>query len=166
MLFRSNPVTQSGTYTLPESQLDRFLMRIELGYPGPAAERELFLNRNLAPDPESLRACLNPQQLQEIRAQAEQVHASDNLLDYLQRIVAYTRSSAEFAYGLSPRGALSLLRSARTWAIMYGREHIIPEDIQAVLPAVAGHRLVPTRDFAGDSGALVRNILANVDVIG
>ena len=97
--------------------------------------------------------------------QVGRVHASDNLLDYLQRLVAYTRTSAEFGFGLSPRGALSLLHSAKTWAVMAGREHVLPEDLQAVLSAVAGHRLQPTRDFAGDSAALVRNLLANVDVI-
>ena len=100
-----------------------------------------------------------------IRAAVDRVHASDNLLDYLQRLVAYTRNATEFAYGLSPRGALALLQSARTWALMSGREHVVPEDLQKVLPAVAAHRLVPTSDYAGDSHALIRDILNNVDVI-
>lgn len=165
VIATQNPVTQSGTYPLPESQLDRFLMRIELGYPDPAAERNLFLNPVESSRVAALKTCLNPSQLNEISDRAGQVHASDNLLDYLQRLVSHTRNSAEFAYGLSPRGALSMLHSAKTWAVMQGREHVLPEDIQAVLPAVAGHRLHPTRDFAGDSGALVRNLLANVDVI-
>ncbi len=166
VIATQNPVSQSGTYPLPESQLDRFLMRIELGYPDPAAERELYLNPVNASQVKDLRTCLDPAQLTAISAQVQQVHASDNLLDYLQRLVAYTRNSAEFAFGLSPRGALSLLLGAKTWAVMHGREHVLPEDIQSILPAVAGHRLQPTRDFAGDSAALVRNLLANVDVIG
>jgi MoxR-like ATPase len=165
VIATQNPVTQSGTYPLPESQLDRFLMRIELGYPEPAAERELFQSRTSSSEASRLKSCLSADQLEEIRGQVDSVHASENLLDYLQRLVAYTRSSAEFAYGLSPRGALSLLHGAKTWATMQGREHVIPEDLQAVLPAVAGHRLVATQDFAGDSAALVRNLLANVDVI-
>ncbi|MFT5482861.1 MAG: MoxR-like ATPase [Halieaceae bacterium] len=165
VIATQNPVTQSGTYPLPESQLDRFLMRIELGYPDPAAERELFQSRTSSSETNRLKPCLSAEQLEKIREQVDSVHASENLLDYLQRLVAYTRSSAEFAYGLSPRGALSLLHGAKTWATMHGREHVIPEDLQAVLPAVAGHRLVATQDFAGDSAALVRNLLANVDVI-
>lgn len=165
VIATQNPIHQSGTYPLPESQLDRFLMRIELGYPDPRAERNMFTRDSNAVQPEDLEACLPVQELEKIRAAVDQVHASENLLDYLQRLVAYTRNSAEFAYGLSPRGALALLQSARTWALMSGREHIVPEDLQRVLPAVAAHRLVPTSDFAGDSTALVHEILNNVDVI-
>ncbi len=165
VIATQNPVHQSGTYPLPESQLDRFLMRIELGYPDPRAERNMFTRDASAVRPEDLETCLAAEQLEEIRLAVDKVHASDNLLDYLQRLVAFTRNSAEFAYGLSPRGALALLQSARTWALMAGREHVIPEDLQRVLPAVASHRLAPTNDFAGDSSALIHEILNNVDVI-
>ena len=165
VIATQNPVHQSGTYPLPESQLDRFLMRLELGYPDPRAERQMFLRDGSAPKPEDLRACLTVEQLSEIRRAVDGVHASDNLLDYLQRLVAYTRNTAEFACGLSPRGALAVLHSARTWALMEGRGHVVPEDLQTVLPAVASHRLVPTSDYAGDSSALVHDILHNVDVI-
>ncbi len=165
VIATQNPVHQSGTYPLPESQLDRFLMRLELGYPDPSAERQMFLREGSAPQPETLRACLSLEQLEAIRTAVDEVHASDNLLDYLQRLVAYTRNSAEFAYGLSPRGALALLQCARTWALMEGRSHVVPEDLQTVLPAVATHRLVPTSDYAGDASALVHDILLNVDVI-
>ena len=165
VIATQNPIHQSGTYPLPESQLDRFLMRIELGYPDARAERQLFLRDANAIKPEDLQACLSAQQLHDIRIAVDGVHASDNLLDYLQRLVAYTRNATDFAYGLSPRGALALLQSARTWALMSGREHVVPEDLQKVLPAVAVHRLVPTSDFAGDSHALIRDILNNVDVI-
>ena len=108
---------------------------------------------------------ISDEQLRQIRSRAATVHASDNLLDYLQRLVAYTRSSAEFAVGLSPRGALALLDCARTWAVMHNREHLVPEDLQMVLPAVAAHRLVPAGDYAGDGMALVELLRREVDVI-
>lgn len=165
VIATQNPIHQSGTYPLPESQLDRFLMRIELGYPEPAAERLMFTRNSSEISADHLKPCLPLPQLEQIRNGVDSVHTSDNLLDYLQRLVAYTRNSAEFACGLSPRGALALLQCARTWALMHGRGHVVPEDLQTVLPAVAGHRLVPSTDFAGDSAALVRNILARVDVI-
>lgn len=165
VIATQNPVHQSGTYPLPESQLDRFLMRLELGYPDPRAERQMFQRDGVAPTAEDLKTCLTAEQLKQIRLAVNEVHASDNLLDYLQRLVAYTRNTAEFAYGLSPRGALALLHCARTWAFMEGRGHVVPEDLQTVLPAVASHRLVPTSDYSGDSSALVHDILHNVDVI-
>ena len=165
VIATQNPVTQSGTYPLPESQLDRFLMRIELGYPDPRAERQMFLRDDQGPQLQTLEPCLSIEELGEIRRAVDGVHASDSLLDYLQRLVAYTRNSPTFAYGLSPRGALALLHSARTWALMAGRSHVVPEDLQKVLSPVAGHRLVPTSDYAGDSAALVRDILTSVDVI-
>jgi MoxR-like ATPase len=100
-----------------------------------------------------------------VRAAAAEVHASNNLLDYLQRLVAYTRTAAEFAVGLSPRGALALLECARTWAVMQNRGNVVPEDLQMVLPAVAAHRLVPSGDYSGDGAALVELMRRNVDVI-
>ena len=162
-----NPINHSGTYPLPESQLDRFLMRLELGYPHPRAEREMFLreqttrmNSNIA------NQRIDAKQLDTIRNAVSEVHASDNLLDYLQRLVSYTRQSAEFEVGLSPRGALALLDCAKTWAVMHNRGHVVPEDLQMVLPAVASHRLVPSGDYAGDGTALVALLQRSVDVIG
>ena len=165
VIATQNPVNQSGTYPLPESQLDRFLMRIELGYPDPRAERQMFLQDGDGLTAQALDSCLSVDELIQIRQAVDKVHASDALLDYLQRIVGHTRNAAEFAYGLSPRGALALLHSARTWAYMAGRNHVVPEDLQKVLPPVAAHRLVPTSEYAGDSAALVRDLLAHVDVI-
>jgi len=162
-----NPVHQSGTYPLPESQLDRFLMRLELGYPHPKAEREMFERHgNSLKESTRPRRCIDAAQLDTIRAAVQQVHASDTLLDYLQRLVAYTRQSPEFEVGLSPRGGLALLDCARTWAVMNNRGHIVPEDIQAVLPSVAAHRLVPSGEYSGDGMALVELLQRNVDVIG
>jgi MoxR-like ATPase len=166
VIATQNPIHQSGTYPLPESQLDRFLMRLELGYPHPAAEREMFQRPALGgASGKRLAQCVTPEQLAQIRAAVMDVHASDNLLDYLQRLVAYTRESPEFEVGLSPRGALALLDAARTWAVMHNRSHVVPEDLQAVLSPVVGHRLVPSGEFAGDGMALVAQMQRNVDVI-
>jgi MoxR-like ATPase len=165
VIATQNPIHQSGTYPLPESQLDRFLMRIELGYPDPVAERHMFTRDAREISAEDLHACLPIEHIQSIRTQVDKVHASGNFLDYLQRLVAYTRNAAEFSFGLSPRGALALLQCARTWALMSGREHLVPEDLQKVLPSVAAHRLVPASDYAGDSNTLIRDMLTNVDVI-
>jgi MoxR-like ATPase len=166
VIATQNPIHQSGTYPLPESQLDRFLMRLELGYPHPHAEREMFLRRRpMGQERVVLEQRISPAQLQQVRAAAAEVHASSNLLDYLQRLVAYTRTAAEFAVGLSPRGALALLECARTWAVMQNRGNVVPEDLQMVLPAVAAHRLVPSGDYSGDGAALVELMRRNVDVI-
>lgn len=167
VIATQNPIHQSGTYPLPESQLDRFLMRLELGYPHPRAEREMFERRHSAAlEIKNPRQCINMEQLDTIRVAVSKVHASAHLLDYLQRLVAYTRQSAEFEVGLSPRGALALLDSAKTWAVMNNRSHVVPEDVQFVLPAVAAHRLLPSGDYTGDSNALVDLLQRNVDVIG
>ena len=166
VIATQNPVNQSGTYPLPESQLDRFLMRLALGYPHPRAEREMFLSKSSYQAQRiTLQQVITVEQLTAIRGAVSQVHASENLLDYLQRLVAYTRQSPEFEVGLSPRGGLALLDSARTWALMHDRGHVVPEDLQMVLPAVAGHRLVPSGEYAGDGAALVELMLRNVDVI-
>ncbi|MBN7798676.1 AAA family ATPase [Parahaliea mediterranea] len=166
VIATQNPIHQSGTYPLPESQLDRFLMRLELGYPHPRAEREMFRRKTLhGPGNQRLSRCISADQLAQIREAVAAVHASDSLLDYLQRLVAHTRESPEFEVGLSPRGALALLDSARTWAVMNSRGHVVPEDLQMVLPAVVAHRLVPSGDYAGDGMALVAQMQRNVDVI-
>ncbi len=167
VIATQNPIDQSGTYPLPESQLDRFLMRLQLGYPDPRAERQMFLSKHSGQISNgALRQCLSSQELSGFRAAVAQVHVADSLLDYLQRLVAFTRQSREFAVGLSPRGALALLDCARSWALMNGRSHVVPEDLQAVLAPVAGHRLVPSGDYAGDGQALVDLLQRSVDVIG
>ena len=165
VIATQNPLEQSGTHPLPESQLDRFLMRMELGYPDAAAERGMLQSMGRSPRAMRLRQCLNPQQLAAIREQVDAVHASESLLDYLQRIVARTRQGGEFAIGLSPRGVLALLRCAKTWALMDERDHVLPDDVQAVLPAVAAHRLRPGSRFSGDGLALVALLRREVDVV-
>lgn len=166
VIATQNPVTQSGTFPLPESQLDRFLMRIELGYPDPQAERALLLGADSRRQLATIEPRLTLDQLREIRALADQVRVSDSVLDYLQRLIHHTRSAPEFAYGLSPRGGLALLRCAKTWAVMHGRDYLIPEDLQAVVPAVVGHRIRDAADYGDQSGyALVEKMLNSVDVL-
>lgn len=138
-----NPSHQVGTFPLPESQLDRFLMQISIGYPQRAAERELLTGADRRSLIAELPAMLKPGRLGEIQHRVSQVHASTALLDYCQDIIDYTRQSAEFRHGLSPRAGLAILHSARAWALLAGREMVLPEDIQAILPATIGHRLQP-----------------------
>ena len=164
VIATQNPVTQAGTFPLPESQLDRFLMRIEIGYPDRAAERTMLAGGAGTPPIEALKPALSREQLRRIQGEAQQVGTADMLLDYVQRLIEYTRSAPEFAHGLSPRGALALINSARTWAYMEGRAHVVPEDVQAVLPAVVAHRLRSTTDFTGDGRALAQRLLTDVDI--
>lgn len=166
VIATQNPLSSSGTFPLPESQLDRFLMRIEIGYPTPESERAMLLGNGSREQLSELKACVTPQQLDLIFASAEKVKVSDAVMDYLQRLIAYSRDNADFPVGLSPRGALALLRTAKTWALMHGRKHLLPEDIQAVLPAVASHRLSDAGSHSAASGyALVDKLLNDVDVI-
>ncbi len=160
-----NPISQSGTFPLPESQLDRFLMRIELGYPDPTAERRLFRGINSREVLGQLQTLINTEQLSHLQEGADRINVSNSLLDYLQRLIAHTRAGVEFDIGLSPRGAIALLKCAKAWALIDGRHHVIPEDIQAVLPAVAGHRLNASAEFDGDSSSLVNHLLTDVAVI-
>ena len=148
VIATQNPSHQVGTFPLPESQLDRFLMRIELGYPDRDAERALLQGterRNLVA---TLEPCLAPGELLEMQANANQVHAASALLDYIQAIVEHTRRAPEFTSGLSPRAALGVLHAAKAWAMLEGRDKVLPEDVQAVLPGVAGHRLAPAHEGA------------------
>lgn len=167
VIATQNPNNQGGTFALPESQLDRFLMRIELGYPDPAAERQLLKGEDRRDVLGRLQATMTPAQLAEMQTQCTQVSVSDALLDYIQRLVLFTRQAPEFAYGLSPRGALALLASAKSWAFLEDRQHVVPEDVQAVLPSVVEHRLRETADFSGHgAGGLTQRLLSKVDIIG
>lgn len=166
VIATQNPVTQGGTFALPESQLDRFLMRLSLGYPGRAAEKALLLGearRDLLP---RLEPMLDPKELLALQGEVLEVRASDALVDYVLRLVEATRSQPAFALGLSPRGSLGLLAAARAWALLAGRDYAIPEDVQAVLPSVAGHRLRDQADPTGHGGgALVQWLLREVPAL-
>lgn len=164
VIATQNPVNQSGTYPLPESQLDRFLMRLSLGYPNSEAEREL-LQRGSQPIKSVVEQCITSQQLLQMRVLIGETALSESLLGYIQRLTAFTREASEFAVGLSPRGALALVGAAKTWAQMEGRNYVVPDDVQAVLGPVIGHRLIPSADYAGDGEALVALLRSQVDVI-
>ena len=146
VIATQNPSEQVGTFPLPESQLDRFMMRIELGYPDRNAERALLSGTDrrdmlATPDP-----CMSPAELMELQGYVQRIHVSPALLDYVQAIVEHTRRSPDYVAGLSPRAALALVHSARAWALLEGRDKVIPEDVQAILPGVAAHRLRPAHD--------------------
>ena len=141
VIATQNPAQQLGTYPLPESQLDRFLMRISLGYPDAAAERALLAGSDRRSLLASLTPHLNGKKLRELQATADKVHAAGPLLDYVQALLAATRNDPRLRLGLSPRAGLGLLRAARGLALLRGRDYLVPEDVQAVFPAVAGHRL-------------------------
>lgn len=166
VIATQNPVTQGGTFALPESQLDRFLMRLSLGYPARAAEKALLLagsGRQRLPE---LEPVLDHAALAAVQAEIPRVRVSDALVDYVLRLVEATRSQPQFAWGLSPRGSLALLAAARAWAYLAGRDYVIPEDVQAVLPAVAGHRLRERADPAGQGGGtLVQWLLREVAAV-
>jgi MoxR-like ATPase len=148
VIATQNPVYQIGTFPLPESQLDRFLMRIDLGYPDAGLERQLLMGRDRRDLLSTLTAALAPQQLLILQTKVPGVHASDALLDYVQAVVKYTREAPLFEAGLSPRAAIALLRAAQAWALIHGHIGVLPEDVQAVLPSVVGHRLAPRDDSA------------------
>ena len=141
VIATQNPLSQAGTYPLPESQLDRFLMRISLGYPSRHSEQALFKGVDPRRILSDIQPVLSLQQLQDIQQQVQRIKATDQLLDYLQRLVDFTRNDESFSYGLSTRGALAWLRAAKAWAMIAQREYLLPEDLQAVLPAVVGHRV-------------------------
>ena len=141
VIATQNPLHQIGTFPLPESQLDRFLMCISLGYPDRAAERALLAGESRREMLRHLPAQARPSDLLAAQAEAARVHAAPALLDYVQALLAASRNPVHYVEGLSPRAGLALLAAARAWAWLDGRGHLIPEDVQSVLPAVAGHRL-------------------------
>lgn len=147
-----NPVDHDGTYPLPEAQLDRFLMRLELGYPDHGAERQILAGHRggAATRPRPVTA-LTPEQVRDMAATARSVHVDDQVADYMIRIAAATRAAAQTRLGVSPRGTVALQRAAQVWAAAYGREFVIPDDVVALAPWVLTHRILLTADaeFAG-----------------
>ncbi len=152
VIATQNPSHQVGTFALPESQLDRFLMRIQLGYPGADAERALLQGTSRRDLLNRLDPCMSLDELVGMREQVARVHASSALIDYLQALIRHTRTSPDFASGLSPRAGLALLHAARAWAMMDGRSEVLPEDVQAVIPGVVGHRLHVTSQHGRING--------------
>ncbi len=166
VIATQNPIEQIGAYPLPESQLDRFLMAIELGYPDPAAERELLVSGDRRIRIPEMPAAADAPTLADWQREATQIHVAPALLDYVQALLAASRGHVPIVggnsggrHGLSPRAGLMLLAAARAWAMIAGRPMVLPEDVQAVFPAVAGHRLAGgTRAGAVQAQALVRAV--------
>ena len=162
VIATQNPHDQLGTFALPESQLDRFLMRISLGHPDRAAERELLAGADRREMLAHLPALLDAGELLALQQRVQQVHASGALLDYLQDLIAATRSGRWFLQGLSPRAGISVLRAAKAQALLAGRDYVAPDDVQAILPQTAAHRLVPI----GSSGrGAVEQVRAMLDAV-
>ncbi len=148
VIATQNPMDQAGTYALPESQLDRFLMCISLGYPSRDAERALLLGTDRRELVDALPSLLTASELLELQRQVQAVHAAAPLLDYLQDLMAATRSGQWFLQGLSPRAGIAVLRAAKARALLAGRNYVAPDDVRAILPQTIAHRLIPTGDAA------------------
>ena len=159
VIATQNPFDQLGTYALPESQLDRFHMRISLGYPDRAAERELLRGADRRELIEQLPAVLSPSDLARLQAEVLAVHAAEPVLEYLQDLVAATRSGRWFAQGLSPRAALAVVRAAKAQAFLQGRNYVAPDDIATILPQTAAHRLIPVSDAGRGAMEQVRAMI-------
>lgn len=161
VIATQNPVDLSGTYPLPDSQLDRFLLRLHLGYPDESAERDLLAGTDRRHLIAQARALLSSEDVLAIRRAVDSVYASESLIAYVQALLARSRKHPGVRVGLSPRAGLALLRAARAYALLLGRAHVVPEDVQALFAAVATHRLVAEADAAAD---LAKSILYAVAV--
>ncbi|MES2106654.1 MAG: MoxR family ATPase [Pseudomonadota bacterium] len=167
VIATQNPSYQVGTFALPESQLDRFLMCLSLGYPDAAAERALLLGEDRRSLLNALPAAMQPSQLLEAQQALKQVHTASSLVDYVQALAHATRQGDLFAEGMSPRAAIALLQAARAWAALEGRDHVLPEDVQAVLIPVVAHRLRPLKSVSGKisaSSELLAQLMLRVPV--
>ena len=164
VIATQNPLHQVGTFPLPESQLDRFLMRISLGYPDARAERELLRGADRRDLIAHLQPAITPVQLKELQEAARGLQVSDALLDYVQALINHTRHSPRFTQGLSPRAGVAVLRAAQAWALMEGRHQVLPEDVQATLPAVVGHRLHGNADAVKSGFDPARELVAAVPI--
>jgi MoxR-like ATPase len=163
VIATQNPMEQVGTYPLPESQLDRFLLRISMGYPDREAELDILRGEDRRKMLESLEPLVSPPHLLALQEKVQEVKVSDAVLDYLYRLLDFTRTSELFQTGLSTRAGLGLLRAAQAWALLHDEDKLLPGDIQRVLPAVAGHRLVPVAGRMS-SARIGEEIIANVAV--
>ncbi len=165
VIATQNPLHQIGTFPLPESQLDRFLMRIHIGYPERGAERTLLAGEDRRAMIQRMEPALNLEQLQRLQQQVSRVHVADALLDYCQDLLDHTRHSPDYQHGLSPRAGLAMLQSAKAWALIEGRPQVLPEDLQAILPATVGHRLQPAGEVVGEGGSgLVDRLIEAVPI--
>jgi MoxR-like ATPase len=148
VIATQNPLEQAGTFPLPESQMDRFLMRISLGYPDRAAEKDILTGQGSSPILDTLSCCMEKPQVLRIQDEVAQVYPSHTFVTYLQDLLEFTRKSGQFQIGLSPRAGIALLSAAKAWAYLQGRDYVLPEDLQHTLPWTAGHRLRTRLDHA------------------
>lgn len=160
VIATQNPQDQLGTYALPESQLDRFHMRLSLGYPDRAAERALLQGQDRRQLLDALPAVVTPAQLGALQAQVQAIHVADPVLDYLQNLVAATRDGRWFVQGLSPRAAIAVVRAAKAQAFLSGRNYVAPDDVADVLPHTVAHRLVPLHNAGRGAAEQVRALVA------
>jgi MoxR-like ATPase len=163
VLATQNPLYQIGTFPLPESQLDRFMMRLELGYPNHQTERALLTGRDRREMIAEMEALMTVQDILAIQQAISQVHIADALIDYLQAILEFTRQSPRYQMGLSPRAGLAILHCAQAWALIHGRDYVVPEDVQMILPGVVGHRLVAITK-PGNTHTLVKQLIEEVAI--
>ena len=159
-----NPLDQSGTFPLPESQLDRFMMKIQLGYPDAEAERELLAGVNPRQLLQQQPPILAAGRVLDIQTSVDSLHCSDALLNYVQNLVQATRNTGIFLYGLSPRAGLAIVRAAKAWAFLNDRDHVEPADVQAVFPAIAEHRLTAADQHGRMTGPLVKSLLEEIAI--
>jgi len=164
VIATQNPLEQSGTYPLPESQLDRFLMRIELGYPDRKAEKKLLQQGDSKTALAGMTACLKTGEVADIQEKVRQVHHSDAQLEYVQNLLDFTRSAPYFHMGLSPRAGLSILIAAGAWAFLNGRDFTLPEDVQKILPWVISHRLRSGKELKEFSRDRLNSLMKSVPI--
>jgi MoxR-like ATPase len=164
VIATQNPMHQVGTFPLPESQLDRFLMRISLGYPDAKAERELLKGAERRDLIAQLEPVMNGQQLTDLQKAVPTMQVSDALLDYVQQLINHSRHSPRFTQGLSPRAGVAVLRAAQAWAMMEGRRQVLPEDVQAILPSVVGHRLHGNAEAVKGGFDPAKELIASVPI--
>lgn len=159
-----NPLDQSGTFPLPESQLDRFMMKIQLGYPDSAAERALLAGENPREKMHRMKPSVEIGRFNEMQNRVDKIHCSEPLLDYVQRLIQATRNPGIFVYGISPRAGLAIIRASKTWALMNGRSHVEPGDVKAIFPAVTEHRLVPADQHSKPTITLIETLLDQIAI--
>jgi MoxR-like ATPase len=164
VMATQNPLDLVGTYPLPDSQLDRFLFSFSLGYPDPAAERQLLTTEDRARLLDRTTALLSPEDIKALQEDCDNVHASENLLDYIQALLQETRDDRWFETGLSPRAGLALLRASRAYAFLENRDFVTPEDVKTVFPGLARHRLSPTSGFSQSPEEQINELLSQVPI--
>jgi MoxR-like ATPase len=164
VMATQNPLDLVGTFPLPDSQLDRFLLSFSLGYPDPAAERELLTSEDRSQMLGRTTTLLSPQDVEALQRDCESVHVSDNLLDYIQALLLETRDERWFETGLSPRAGLALLRASRAHAYMEQRDFVTPEDVKTIFPGLGRHRLNPSSGFSHSPEEQIRELLDQVPI--